>query len=118
MTAALLSPSPLTVRSLVLHVCLPGQDLEAEDMTGPFPSLADLGMNLVTVLDQLRISRVVLLGLGAGANIAARFAMNHPGRVEGMLLVDCKHSVASFPLKLKVKVEETRAVCDRCSCRF
>ena len=72
-------------------------------MTGPFPSLADLGMNLVTVLDQLRISRVVLLGLGAGANIAARFAMNHPGRVEGMLLVDCKHAVASFPLKLKVR---------------
>jgi len=89
-------------RSLVLHVCLPGQDLEAEDLPGSFPSLAALGMNLVNVLDQLRVSRVVLVGAGAGANIAARFAMNHPGRVQGMLLVDCKHAVASFPLKLKV----------------
>ena len=90
-------------RSLVLHVCLPGQDEEAEDLPGKFPDLASLGLNLVTVLDHLRISRVVLLGAGAGANIAARFAMNHPGRVQGMLLVDCKHAVASFPLKLKVR---------------
>lgn len=89
-------------RSLVLHVCLPGQDEEAEDLPGQFPDLSTLGMNLVTVLDHLRISRVVVLGAGAGANIAARFAMNHPGRVQGMLLVDCKHAVASFPLKLKV----------------
>ena len=88
----------------MLHVCLPGQDVEAEDLDSPFPSLADLGMNLVTVLDQLRVSRVVLLGSGAGANIAARFAMNHPGRVQGMLLVDCKHAVASFPLKMKVNI--------------
>ena len=90
-------------RSLVLHVCLPGQAEDAEELPGQFPALSSLGLNLVTVLDHLRISRVVVLGAGAGANIAARFAMNHPGRVQGMLLVDCKHAVASFPLKLKVR---------------
>jgi len=89
-------------RSLVLHVCLPGQDQGAEDLTDSFPSLSALGLNLVNILDQLRVSRVVLMGSGAGANIAARFAMNHPGRVQGVLLVDCKHAVASYPLKLKV----------------
>ena len=86
----------------MLHVCLPGQDQGAEELTESFPSLSALGLNLVNILDQLRVSRVVLMGSGAGANIAARFAMNHPGRVQGVLLVDCKHAVASYPLKLKV----------------
>ena len=55
-------------------------------MTGPFPSLADLGMNLVTVLDQLRIKHVIGLGDGAGANIMARFAMMH-GRSEFLIVL-------------------------------
>ena len=35
----------------------------------------DLGLNLVTVLDNLRIQRVVGLGDGAGANIITRYRM-------------------------------------------
>ena len=64
--------------------------------------MGSLGLSLVTVLDQLRISRVVVLGEGAGANIAARFAACHPSRVQGLVLVNCKHAPASFPAKLKV----------------
>jgi len=89
-------------RSLVVHVSLPGQEENAEDLSGDFPDLANLGMNLVTVLDQLRINRVVVMGEGAGANIAARFAINHPTRVNGLLLVNCKHAEASLPSKFKV----------------
>ena len=83
-------------------MCLPGQHREAEELDSEFPSLASLGMSLVTILDQLRISRVVVLGEGAGANIAVRFATNHPGRVSGLALVNVKHAVASFPAKIKV----------------
>ena len=36
-----------------------------------------VGEDLVTVLDQLRIKHVIGLGDGAGANIMARFAMMH-----------------------------------------
>ena len=36
-----------------------------------------VGEDLVTVLDQLRIKHVIGLGDGAGANILARFAMMH-----------------------------------------
>jgi len=89
-------------RSLIVHVCLPGQDDESHDLESVFPDMGSLGLSLVTVLDQLRISRVVVLGEGAGANIAARFAACHPSRVQGLVLVNCKHAPASFPAKLKV----------------
>ena len=61
-------------------------------------------MNLVTVLDQMRIPQVVVLGEGAGANIAARFASIHSNRVQGMLLINCKHAPSSFPAKLMVNI--------------
>lgn len=89
-------------RSVIVHVCLPGQGEEDPDLDGVFPDLGQLGMSLVSVLDNLRINRVVVLGEGAGANIAARFAANHATRVAGLVLLNCKHAEASFPLKLKV----------------
>jgi len=78
-------------RSLFLHVSLPGQVPEDEDLSPDFtfPDLQAISINLVTVLDQLRVSRVVVLGDGAGANIACRFAMFHPSRVHGVVLVNC-----------------------------
>jgi hypothetical protein len=81
----------VTRKSLVLHVSLPGQGPEDEDLDPDYeyPSMDTLGMNLVTVLDQLRVASVLVLGDGAGANIAARFAMNHPGRVHGVVLINC-----------------------------
>ena len=70
-------------RAVFLHVSLPGQEPESEDLPRDFsfPSLAQLGLSLVTVLDQLRIKHVIGLGDGAGANILARFAMMH-GKLE------------------------------------
>ena len=46
-----------------------------------------VGEDLVTVLDQLRIKHVIGLGDGAGANIMARFAMMH-GMSDSFLLSD------------------------------
>jgi len=77
-------------RALFLHVSLPGQEPGAEDMASDyvFPSMEAIGLNLVTVLDHLRVKQVVGLGDGAGANIILRFAMNHPGRVHGVLAIN------------------------------
>ena len=76
-------------RSLFLHVSLPSQQLAGIDLDCMFPDMQTLGMNLVTVLDQLQVSHVVVLGNGAGANIACRFAMCHPTRVYGVVLINC-----------------------------
>ena len=66
---------PSISRSLFLHISLPGQLPAEDDLSSDFvfPDMQALGLNLVTVLDQLRVSRVVVLGDGAGANIACRY---------------------------------------------
>ena len=65
------------VRSTFLHVVLPGQEEGAEDLGegAKYPSMQDLGEDLDSVLDQLKlnIQFVVGLGEGAGANILARW---------------------------------------------
>ena len=78
-------------KSVFLHISLPGQQPAADDLDC-FPNMNTLAMNLVTVLDQLGVKDrgVVVLGDGAGANIAARFAMYHPKRVYGVMLIDCQ----------------------------
>ena len=60
-------------------------------------------MNLVTVLDHFRVKQVVGLGDGAGANIIMRFAMNHPGRVLGVLAINTE-GVESASYKEKIMV--------------
>ena len=62
------------VRSTFLHVVLPGQEEGAEDLGegAKYPSMQDLGEDLVCVLDQLKVEFSVGLGEGAGANILAR----------------------------------------------
>jgi len=78
----------IKTRSLFLHVSLPGQSPGANNID-TFPTLNTLGMNLVNILDYLRIGRVLLLGEGAGANICLRFALEHPSRLHGCVLVNC-----------------------------
>jgi len=77
-------------KSLFLHLVLPGQEPGAEDLPShyTFPSMDEIGLNLVTVLDSLRVRQVIGLGDGAGANILLRFAMNHPSRVLGIVAIN------------------------------
>lgn len=49
---------------------------------------------MVEVLDALRVPYVIGLGEGAGANILARFGMNHPQRALGLILIHCTSTVA------------------------
>jgi len=95
-------------RSVFVHVTLPGQELGAEEKPEDwsFPSMQDLGLNLVTVLDKLRIQRVVGLGDGAGANIITRFGMCHPSRVHGIVTMNstASRSLGRFMDVLKEKI--------------
>jgi protein NDRG1 len=78
-------------KSVFLHISLPGQQPAADDLDCGFPNMNTLAINLVTVLDQLGVKDrgVVVLGDCAGANIASRFAMYHPNRVYGLVLINC-----------------------------
>ena len=63
------------VSSVFVHVVLPGQEAGAESLEDSFkfPSMQEVGEDLVSVLDHLNIPLVIGLGEGAGANILARF---------------------------------------------
>ena len=84
-----------------------------------------MGLGLVTVLDQLRVQRVVALGDGAGGsiitrystvqystvqystvqyNILIRFGMCHPARVHGVILINTSASSGASALKDDIKV--------------
>jgi len=78
-------------RSVFLHVSVCGQAPDSDELETDFtfPSMQDLGMELVEVLDQLKVKTVVAMGDGAGANIVMRFAMSQPDRVHGVVLVNC-----------------------------
>jgi len=78
-------------KSIFLHLCICGQAPGAEALPTnfSFPSMQELGMDLVMVLDQLKVQTVVALGDGAGANIVMQFAMAHPERVWGVVLINC-----------------------------
>ncbi|RWS20290.1 uncharacterized protein B4U80_04569, partial [Leptotrombidium deliense] len=87
----------LKARSVWIHVELPGQEFDAPDLSDSytFPSMQDISQDLVHVLNYFNIKYCVVMGEGAGANIAARFVMTFPDRSLGAILIHCHSSVAS-----------------------
>ena len=49
----------IRARSMFLHVVVPGQEPAGEDLPKDFtfPTMQQLGIGLVTILDQMRIQR-------------------------------------------------------------
>lgn len=85
-------------RSIFIHVDLPGQEDDAPDLPEDFayPTMQQLGEDLIQVLDTLQVKMVIGLGEGAGANILARFALAYPDRVLGLVLVHCTSTKAGI----------------------
>ncbi len=60
---------------------------EAPDEPEPY-SYWDLAGDLAGLLDELGVERAVVGGMSQGGFIALRFALLHPGRVRGLVLID------------------------------
>lgn len=52
-------------------------------------SLADLASDLVELLDALQLDRAHVMGVSLGGIIAQRLAVDHPSRVDRLVLVSC-----------------------------
>jgi len=102
------SMADIRARSVFLHVVVPGQEPGAKDLPKDFsfPTMHQIGIGLVTILDHLRVASVVGLGDGAGANIITRFAMMHPTRVHGIVTVNntATESLGRFTDRLKARL--------------
>ncbi|XP_063076386.1 protein NDRG1b [Engraulis encrasicolus] len=74
----------------VLHVDAPGQHEGASTLpTGyTYPSMDQLSETLPLILKHYGIRSAIGLAIGAGAYIMAKFALNHPDLVEGLVLIN------------------------------
>jgi len=94
-------------RTVWLNVNLPGQEVEAADLTiTKYPSIEELSDELISVLDYFKLAQVVLLGEGVGATICTRLAMRHPDRCYGLICIEPTVSAASYMETLKSKMSK------------
>jgi pimeloyl-ACP methyl ester carboxylesterase len=60
---------------------------EADDASGPY-TYWDLAEDLAGLMDHLGLERAVVGGMSQGGFISLRFALRHPDRVAGLVLID------------------------------
>lgn len=84
-------------------------DLPGFGLTGPFPDgdyrMAHYSAFLSHVLDQLQVPRAVVAGNSFGGQLAWQFALDHPQRVERLVLVDAAgypRNATSIPIGFRL----------------
>ncbi|XP_048009623.1 protein NDRG1b [Megalobrama amblycephala] len=82
----------------VCHVDAPGQQEGASTLSTEYtyPSMDQLSETLPMVLKHFGLKSVIGMAVGAGANILARFALNHPDMVEGLVLINMSTQAEGF----------------------
>ncbi|XP_031154575.1 protein NDRG1-like isoform X1 [Sander lucioperca] len=92
----------------VCHVEAPGQHEGAKTLPSSYiyPSMDQLSEALPAVLKHFGLRRVIGLGVGAGAYILAKFALNHPDLVDGLVLININPSAAGLIDSVASKLTE------------
>ncbi|XP_049818505.1 protein NDRG3 isoform X8 [Aethina tumida] len=82
----------------VYHVNAPGQEEGAQTLPEDYiyPTMEELANQLSYVLTHFGLKSFIGFGVGAGANILARFALNHPEHVSALCLVNCVSTQAGW----------------------
>src|SRR5687767_9374114 len=75
-------------RSLILPDLLGYGHSERVPAAGPWYSLTGYSQGIATLLDQLGVARVDVVGHSNGATVAAQFALDHPNRVRRIVFMD------------------------------
>lgn len=82
----------------VYHINAPGQEEDATTLPNGFiyPTMDQLADMIIAVMEFYGLKHFIGFGVGAGANILARFALQHPDCVDGLFLVNCPSTAAGW----------------------
>ncbi|RZF40877.1 hypothetical protein LSTR_LSTR003387 [Laodelphax striatellus] len=82
----------------VYHVNAPGQEEGAAPLPDDYeyPTMDELASQINFVLSYFGLKSVIGLGVGAGGNILARFALAHPDKVEALCLINVVSTQAGW----------------------
>ncbi|KAG4073716.1 hypothetical protein HA402_000940 [Bradysia odoriphaga] len=82
----------------VYHVTAPGQEDGAPTLPEDYlyPTIDELSAQLLFVLSHFGCKSVIGFGVGAGANILARFALNNPDKVGALCLINCNSTPSGW----------------------
>jgi hypothetical protein len=83
----------------VYHVTAPGQQRGAPLWSGSYPNITNLAEQVFEVVRHYKLSYLVGLGVGLGANVLARFAMLYPDIVRGLVLIRLSPSEAKVSIR-------------------
>uniref|UniRef100_A0A0K0D597 Sec1 family domain-containing protein 1 n=1 Tax=Angiostrongylus cantonensis TaxID=6313 RepID=A0A0K0D597_ANGCA len=94
-------------KSIFLHVCVPGQEDNAADYIGDFPTLDNIAEDLTRVLDKFEVKVRTPLRFLFTVN-ACLFQMENSNRILGIILVHCTSTTAGIFEYCKDKVINMR----------
>ncbi|XP_043278325.1 protein NDRG3 isoform X4 [Venturia canescens] len=82
----------------VYHVNAPGQEEGAPTLPEDYiyPTMDELAEQLLFVLGHFGLKSVIGFGVGAGANILARFSLAHSEKVNALCLINCVSTQAGW----------------------
>ena len=63
-------------------------------------TLADYAADIAELLDRLQLDRAHVLGISLGGLIAQRFALEHPGRIDKLVLVSCTDRFSPYLMRI------------------
>jgi hypothetical protein len=87
---------PIREKAVFLHVDLLGQEDGGEELTKNYPTMQEIGEDLVNILDVMRVKVVVGLAEGAGANALLRFGSMHVSRCLGIVCINPNPAAATM----------------------
>ncbi|XP_055858710.1 protein NDRG3 isoform X5 [Episyrphus balteatus] len=82
----------------VYHVTAPGQEDGAPTLPEDYvyPTMDELAAQLLFVMSHFNLKIFIGFGVGAGANILARFALQNPQKVAGLCLINCVSTTSGW----------------------